>query len=301
MSKGLSILKAEELLYGAIDLHCHGYPEISLENRMRLSTIESCAHAAAAGLRAVVLKSHVWPTTGSTYLLQRLLPNIKILAGATLDLSSGGVYPWFAEMAIREGARLIWMPTWSARFDLERGALLHHMHRYIGTLQQFGVDDGITILEHNGKLCRNVQEVVQLTSELGIPLSTGHLSPAEALALAMEASTIGMKNLIFGHPLYRASRDDIRKMAKLGAYIELTALSIMPQLRLVKIEEMVEVIREVGAEHCVISSDAFFEWSPPPAELLRILITSLLDAGVTAEEIELMVRINPAVILGLDP
>jgi hypothetical protein len=89
-------------------------------------------------------------------------------------------------------------------------------------------------------------------------------------------------------------------MARLGAYIEMTALSIMPPNQRIHPKEMLEVIRDVGAEHCVMTTDAFFEWTGPPAEMMRIFIGSLLALSVEPEKIKRMVQTNPASILGLD-
>ena len=296
-----NLSKADKLLQGAIDLHCHGYPEISTENQMRLGDLEAFSHAAAAGLRAIVLKSHSWPTMGRAHLLNHQLPDIEILGSATLNCSCGGVSLWVAEMAVREGARLIWMPTWSARFDIHRGGFISYLRKYVASLEHFSGDDGITILTSDGSPIKSVKEILTLASQSGIPVSTGHLSPVEALAIAEEARSVGMNRLIFGHPISRANRNEIKSMAGLGAYIELTALSIMPPYQRVKPVEMVEIIRDVGPEHCILTSDAFYEWSPPPAELLRILVGSLLGLGLDPEEVKLMVQTNPAAILGLKP
>jgi hypothetical protein len=298
MARSLTMI--DELMQGAIDLHCHGYPEISRESLRRMEDIESFSQAASMGMRAVVLKSHVWPTTGRSYLLQQQVPDIQIFGSATLNCCSGGVHPWVAELAIREGARLIWMPTWSARYDIERGGFLRYMQKYVSALRNIGIDDGITVLTKEGKLKKDAKDVLALAAESNIPVSTGHLSPIEARALAEEAK--GHKNLrlVIGHPINRASRDELKEMAHLGAYIEMTALSIMPPNQRIHPQVMVEVIQEVGAEHCVLTTDAFFEWTPPPAEMMRMLIGSLLALSVEPEKIKQMAQTNPAIILGLD-
>jgi hypothetical protein len=44
----------------------------------------------------------------------------------------------------------------------------------------------------------------------------------------------------------------------------------------------------------------FFEWAPPAAETLRMLIGTFLEFGMSAEDITTMVRTNPARLLGWD-
>ncbi len=63
---------------------------------------------------------------------------------------------------------------------------------------------------------------------------------------------------------------------------------------------MVKVIHEIGCEHCIITSDAFSAYVPPPSEMLRMLIAMLLELGVDAGAIKIMVQENPAKLLGMD-
>ena len=48
----------DRLLQGAIDLHAHAFPEFSLKMRGRVHAIEWAEIARAAGMRAIVMKSH---------------------------------------------------------------------------------------------------------------------------------------------------------------------------------------------------------------------------------------------------
>ena len=42
------VMEADRLLEGAIDLHCHGYPELSFDVRMRVEDLEAAQLAAAS-------------------------------------------------------------------------------------------------------------------------------------------------------------------------------------------------------------------------------------------------------------
>jgi uncharacterized protein DUF6282 len=55
---------ADQILQGAIDLHHHGYPEITFDVRTRHEDVEEYRHARDAGMAGIVLKSHMWPTVG---------------------------------------------------------------------------------------------------------------------------------------------------------------------------------------------------------------------------------------------
>jgi microsomal dipeptidase-like Zn-dependent dipeptidase len=70
---------------------------------------------------------------------------------------------------------------------------------------------------------------------------------------------------------------------------------------MVPLARAVDVIRDLGARHIVISSDFGQASNPPPAEGLRAFLTALLAAGIPPADLDLMVRRNPAAILGLEP
>ena len=64
----------DDLIKGAWDLHCHCYPELSLEHRARQDDVEMVSAIASRGMAGVVLKSHLWPTPARACYLQRHVP-----------------------------------------------------------------------------------------------------------------------------------------------------------------------------------------------------------------------------------
>ena len=85
---------ADALLRGAIDLHHHGYPEIALDVRTRHDDRDELRCAADAGMSAIVLKSHMWPTVGRAYHLARAVPDIVVLSSITLNPIAGVFRHW---------------------------------------------------------------------------------------------------------------------------------------------------------------------------------------------------------------
>ena len=63
---------------------------------------------------------------------------------------------------------------------------------------------------------------------------------------------------------------------------------------------IVEAVRAVGAEHCILSTDLGQDHNPAPTEGMRMAIAYMLRYGLTENEVELMVKKNPARLLGLD-
>ncbi len=74
---------------------------------------------------------------------------------------------------------------------------------------------------------------------------------------------------------------------------------MMPAMQRIHPREFVKLIKEIGAEHFVLSTDFFFGWPPPAPEMLRMMIATFLGMGLSAEEIRLLVQVNPGRILRL--
>jgi hypothetical protein len=79
------ITQADRLLEGAIDLHCHGYPEISFDVKMRVEDLEAAQLAAQAKMKGFVLKSHMWPTVGRVY--QMKIRSVELKSGQVSRLT----------------------------------------------------------------------------------------------------------------------------------------------------------------------------------------------------------------------
>ena len=138
-------------------------------------------------------------------------------------------------------------------------------------------------------------------------LATGHISPAEIFALFEEATKLGIRKLLVTHPLdpefsdQVPSMDEIKRLVAMGAIIELTFVCHLPTEFSRNPKHTAAAIKEIGAEHCIISTDlGLFMYNPPPVEGMRMFIASLMRNGITDKEIELMAKVNPSKLLGLD-
>lgn len=295
--------RIDRLLHGAIDLHRHGFPEISFAVRTRLEDVEDLTRCRQAGMRAVVLKSHMWPTVGRAYHLRQRVPGIEVFGSITLNLSVGGFSPVCVEAAARQGAKVLFMPTWSARHDIERNGVSRYMRGYLDSLRDLAPEAGLTILDGDGGIRGEVKETLALARDYGLCVCTGHLAPRESIRLAEECLRLGISSVLFSHPdshSVGATVEEIVEMVRLGACIELCALGTLPLFQRIHPRQMLEIVAKVGAEHCVLTTDFFFEWVPPSAEMLRILVGVFLDLGLSEAEIAKMVQTTPARLLGLN-
>jgi hypothetical protein len=289
--------KASEFLKGAIDLHVHSGPGLIPRS---LDHVEAAMQCIELGMKGLILKDHHVMTCNQVYFFKKYIfkdSPIGIFSGLALNNSSGGINPFAVDTAIGYGAKIIWMPTVSARNHIE-----YHKKEesFFSSHQRRDVEEiPLTILDKDGKLLPQVHQICALIAKADIILATGHLHLNEIKVLVDEAIQQGVKKILINHPefLTSASIDDMIDFAGKGVFIEhCYALTISKQLTK---EYLVEMIRKVGAEHTIIVSDLGQVGRPYPAEGLRNCIQDMLEMGIKDEEINLMLRINPAKLLNI--
>jgi len=216
----------------------------------------------------------------------------------------GGLNPLAVEITGELGGKAIWMPTWSSKNDLSKSQFyLNRMKAYIRNLNQIipGPEAGIEIIE-GGKIKPVVKEIVQIARDHKMYISSGHLSIQESLILVEECSKEGVPFLLT-HPFSRsvgASIEEQKEVAKRGGYIEHCFITTMPMHQRLELSKIVEAIKEVGSSRTVLTTDAIQTWNPPPPELMRMFIASLLQLNIKEEFIREMIQKNPSEILGLE-
>ncbi len=288
-----TVALADELLRGAIDLHHHGYPEISFDLRTRQSDEAELRAAHAAGMAGIVFKSHMWPTVGRTFHLQRLVPEVLALPSITLNPSAGGLSPMAVESAARQGATVVFMPTWGAAHDVERRGVSHALR---DILDRVDIPGGGLRLTEAGRLRPEVDDCLAVAAQFGMAVATGHVSPRESMALAAGAKRHGIETVLFQHPdsgSVKATRDEIREMAALGATVEICAVGLLPAFQRITVGELADIVAEIGPAQCALTSDFYFEWAPPGPETLRMMAGTFLAHGMAPEAVRTMVHDVP--------
>jgi predicted metal-dependent TIM-barrel fold hydrolase len=86
----------------------------------------------------------------------------------------------------------------------------------------------------------------------------------------------------------------------MGAYIEHCYLQLTPRSGSRHPIRFVEIVKEIGAERCIMVTDFGWITEPSPAEAMRSFISVMLTFGCTKEEILYMVQTNPTMLLDLD-
>jgi hypothetical protein len=270
-------------LRGVIDFHAHAGPD----SRPRsLDDIEAARLARQAGLRGIVLKNHFTMTADRAALAMAQVAGLEIFGGVALNRAVGGINPEAVrQMVAFEGGRgrVVWLPTFDSEFYVTRAGGSEAFARI--------VQDGVPVPA--------LLEVFALVAEHGLVLAMGHSSPEEVLLLIPAAKGLGVRHILVTHVFGQdATLDQMRRMASLGAVMELDWLAVYSGN--LAIEDYAGAIRALGAEHFLISSDFGQAGNPDHATGLTAFIRALRGAGVSDAEIDLMARSNPARLLGLD-
>lgn len=284
----------DDLVRGSIDMHCHHTPNAVFE--CRFDALETAKYARQLGMRGLVLKNTYFPTAPLANMVSQLVPEVKVFGSVCLDSEIGGLNYEALEPLAQFGAKVVWMPTHSSTNS--RNDLIKLPG---GTVE----GEGISLLTSKNKLVPEVSRILAIIKKYDMVLANGHISPRETFALVEAAQAIGIKKLVITHGLWvngkqPFSREELHRLGQMGAYIEHCYVGFLPNELRDDPQPMIQAIRYIGAEHCIISTDLGQYYNPPPAEGMRMFIALLLKNGVSENEIMLMAKVNPSKLLGLD-
>jgi len=289
----------DNLLIGTVDLHCHSGPS---PMPRRITHAEAARQADEAGFRAIVAKCHYHDTVTDILAMAPLLDglDVKVFGGIALNSQNGGLNPFAVDRSLKMGGKVVWFPTISsaahvAHVARDEQARAHFQPR--GMMQS----DEISIFRPDGDLRPEVHQIIGLAREAGALISTGHLGPAPARALVEAAVAAGHDRLVVSHPNFVAGigRQQAAELAGLGAVIE-HELGHYHQERRFKFSELLEWIDIIGPERTSLASDLGQAGNALPVEAYRQCVAGLLDSGLSERDIRLMIRDNPARLIGLD-
>lgn len=295
---------ARDLIRGAFDLHVHISPDVV---ERRIDDIGLARRFAEVGLDGFVLKSHYTSTAERAAVVREAVPGIHVLGAIVLNRAVGGVNPVAVEIAAREGARKVWLPTVDS--ENERAHLaaagpetkLPVWSKLEFELREKGIGaDAVPVVDADGKVLPETRDVLALAAEHGMVLSTGHISATDALTVVDAALAEGVENVVVTHPDYPGqaiSIDDQVELARKGAMIERCFTT--PYTGKCSWEQWLEGVRAVGPERTVISSDLGQVKNPPVEDGLPLMAERLLEAGFTEEEVRKIAVENTRLLAGV--
>jgi len=293
---------AWRVIEGAYDLQVHVAPDVI---QRRIDDIGLAQEFLGRGLKGFVLKSHYVSTAERAQVVSRAVPGIEAYGAITLNHAIGGLNPVAIEIAGRSGAKIVWMPTVDALNETAGRAggpntKLPFWAEIQQELAQMGISPPpLTVLDDNGQVNLVSLSCLEIIRRHGMILATGHLGRNEIFALVRLAHRMKLGKILVTHaefPSQSLTAEEQVELANQGAYIEHCFTTM--HTGKAPWQTVLDNIRKVGCEHCVLSTDLGQTINPPVSEGFAMFAQTLLDGGFSIAEIRRMVVENPRSLLG---
>jgi hypothetical protein len=296
---------AWEAIQGAYDLQVHVAPDVI---ERRIDDVGLAEEFLARGLKGFVLKSHYFPTAERAKVVNRAVPGIAAFGALTLNHSIGGLNPVAVELAGRSGAKIVWMPTVDAANETAGradgpadgpGAKLPFWAKIQRELAATGIaPPPLTVIDADGSINQATRSCLELIARHDMILATGHLGRHEIFPLVRAAREMRLRKVLVTHaefPSQNLSGQEQLELADMGAFIEHCFTTM--HTGKAPWEVVLESIRTVGPERCVLSTDLGQTINPPVSDGFAMFAQTLLDAGFPAGEIRRMGVTNPGELI----
>jgi hypothetical protein len=278
---------------GLIDLHVHAHGGGSQ------SAYHLGKHASRAGMRALVLESDGQSVDVACVVNECLaewgaangVKPTQIIGTMKMGRNTGGLNPEFAAKMIAKGARVVFLPSDSAK--------------WIAWYYKIPLDEaktrGVYVLDGD-HIVPEMEEILELVKETGVALSFNHLSKEEWFALADECQSRGITRVFGDHPFAPAagiSAEELAELAGRGVTTNFTYWELSPYCS-IPARTMVDAIRRIGADWVTLSSDSGSEFYSGSVEAMRMHSAMLDVYGFSAEDQRKILCGNQARLLGLE-
>jgi hypothetical protein len=296
---------AREVVRGCVDYHTHIAPDFVSRRITDIGLARRCLETGQAGFG---LKSHYNSTAERAQVVMEAVPGVTVVGTITLNRAVGGLNPLAVEIAAREGARVVWLPTVSSVneqhevLEADPDGKVPVWVKFELSLREAGLScDPVAVVDGSGALLPEAVEVFEVVARHGLTLCTGHLSRDEIFTVVDGAREAGVRDIIVTHPEFpsqRISPADQIELADRGALMErcftTTYTGKAPW------ESFYEATKAVGAERTVLSTDLGQLFNPPVEDGMALMAERFLSAGFSEEEVQTMAVRNTRRIAGLD-
>ena len=292
---------AWEAIRGAYDLQVHVAPDVI---ERRIDDIGLAQEFLQRGLQGFVLKSHYFPTAERAQVVSRAVPGIQAYGALTLNHAVGGLNPVAVELAGRSGAKVIWMPTVDAANETAGrvdgpSTKLPFWAKIQRELAATGISPPpLTVLNDKGEINEPARRCLELIAKHNMILATGHLGRHEIFPLVRAAREMNLKRVLVTHaefPSQNLSANEQLELADMGALIEHCFTTM--HTGKAPWDAVLESIRKVGPQRCVLSTDLGQTINPPVSDGFAMFAQTLLDAGFSVEDIRRMSVTNPGALI----
>jgi hypothetical protein len=296
--------RARELVRGGVDVHVHISPDVV---ERRIDDVALAQRCREVGLAGFIMKSHYTSTAERASVVRGVVPDIAALGAIVLNRAIGGMNPLAVEIAAREGARVVWMPTTDSIAEREHlahqppGANLPVWAKVQAQFAERGIEsEPVPTLGADGEPTPEARLVIEVVAEHGMVLATGHLGRDELFAVVEAARAAGVENVVVTHPDFPAqdlSIEEQLRLADMGAWIERCFTT--PYTGKCSWEQWIEGTRAVGPERTILSSDLGQIKNPPVEDGLPLMADKLLEAGFEEDAVRTMAVANTRTLAGL--
>jgi Family of unknown function (DUF6282) len=282
--------RARALVEGGYDLHIHVAPDVP---RRRIDDVALAHRFAELKLAGFGLKSHYTSTAERAQIVSSVAPGVRAIGTITLNQAVGGMNPLAVEIAAREGARIVWMPTvdspaeTAGRTEPRPGdkvplwaGLQHELHSLGLSIEPVHVTDDA------GALLPETREVLRAIARHGLILATAHLGRDDTFAVVDGALEEGVEHIVVTHPEFPCQDFSIADQVELsGKGCRLERCLSTPLSGKTTWEHVYEGVRAVGVERSLFSSDFGNPDYPAVEDGLALWADRLLGAGFAGDEV----------------
>ena len=201
------------------------------------------------------------------------------------------------EIAVREGARIVWMPTvdspaeTAGRTEPKPGDKVPQWARLQHELRELGLGvEPVHVTDDDGGLLPETRDVLRAIARHDLVLATGHLGREDTFAVVDGALAEGVSQIVVTHPEFPCqdfSLEDQLELAARGCLLE-RCLST-PLSAKTTWEHVFDGVRAVGIERSLFSSDCGNPDYPPVEDGLALWADRLLGAGFDEDEVREMI------------
>jgi hypothetical protein len=274
----------------------------------KIDDISLARRFAELGMDGFVLKSHYGSTAERAAVVRAAVPGVDALGAISLNRAVGGINPLAVEIAAREGARTVWLPTVdSVNESHEReappNAKVPVWVKLQLELREQGMEiEPVPVVDPGGSVLPAMREVLEMIARHEMVLATGHLSRDEIFAVVDAALDARVQTIVITHPEFPSQNlnvEDQRALAARGALLERCFTT--PHTGKVEWERWLSNIRDAGPANSVLSTDLGQVFNPPVEDGMALMVDRLLGAGFDEEEVHTMAVVNTRRVAGADP
>ena len=286
--------QARVLVRGAYDLHVHVAPDVP---QRRIDDVALAHRFAELGLAGFALKSHYTSTAERAQVVSTVVQGVEVVGTLTLNQPVGGMNALAVEIAAREGARIVWMPTvdspaeTAGRSEPQPGDKVPLWAHLQHELHGLGLSvEPVHVTGADGQLLPETRDVLRAIARHGLILATGHLARDDTFAVVDGALEEGVTDIVVTHPEFTCqnfSIEDQVALAERGCLLERCLTT--PHSGKTTWEHVFDGVRAVGIEHTLFSSDLGNPDYPDVEDGLALWADRLLGAGFDEDDVREMI------------